>query len=50
MKKDRTICIKVTEEDEKDIKELREKYSINISSFVREALKREHKKFKEKGK
>lgn len=46
MIRNRTICIKVTEKEEKNIRELREEGEVNISHIVREFLKKEYKKFK----
>ena len=37
--KNKEYNFKMTEEDEKIIKILREKYSVNISNFLREALR-----------
>lgn len=38
--KDKIIIIRVTSEEEKIAKELRKKYSVNISNLVREFLKK----------
>lgn len=35
--------IKITKEDEKIIKDLRDKYCINISQFIRQCLRERHK-------
>lgn len=36
--KDKVIIIRVTEEEDKIVKELRQKYSVNISNLVRNFL------------
>jgi len=38
MKKDRSFNIKITEEGEKMMKNLREKHNINTSSFLRSCI------------
>ena len=49
MKKKRTeYNFKITIEDEKIIKELRDKYSVNISNFLRTSLRELYEKFNKK--
>lgn len=45
--KDKVIIIRVTEEENAIVKELRKKYSVNISNLVREFLRNYYEKTKE---
>lgn len=42
MKKDRSFNIKITEEEEKMMKNLREKHNINTSSFLRSCIMKKY--------
>jgi len=42
--RDKVIIIRVTEEEEKIVQELRKKYSINISNLIREFLRNHYEK------
>lgn len=48
--KDKVIIVRITEEEDKIVKELRKKYSVNISNLIREFLRDyyENKTTKEK--
>lgn len=43
-KRDKVIIIRVTEEEENIVKELRKKHSVNISNLVREFLRNYYEK------
>jgi len=46
MKKEEEILIRITKEDKEKLKEMREKYDINISYLFREYFRKEYKRLK----
>ena len=50
MKKDKMIGIKLDSEEEKMVKFLREKYDMNISSYLRKCIRERYNELNEKGK
>jgi len=48
MKKDKMIGIKLDQEEEKMVQYLREKYDMNISSYLRKCIKKRYNELKEK--
>ena len=46
-KKTRLWCFRITEKDAEIIQDLVDKYSINVSSFIRNTIKKKHQELEE---
>lgn len=48
MKKDKVIIVRVTDKEAEIVKELRKKYSVNVSNLIREFIREYYEKSVEK--